>query len=275
MGKVDLHVHTTASDGKFSPAEIVQKARESGILYLGICDHDSIEGLKPAQAAAGDGSDIRVIGGVEINTDIPTGELHILGYLCNFENAELKRTLEQLRESRLDRTRKMIEKLNNLGCNISYERVKAIAGSGSVGRPHIAEALLEKGYVSSFKEAFNKYINRGGPAYVEKDKLTPAEATRLIVRSGGIPVLAHPLIFDNPEPLIRELKAVGLAGLEVYYGSYSSEQINELLSLANNHNLIATGGSDFHGIESNNEPPLGTVEVPLACAERLLQFSNR
>lgn len=275
MSKVDLHIHTTASDGKFTPAEIVRKAREAGLIYIAICDHDSIEGVGPAQEAASKNPGITVIGGVEVNTDIPAGELHLLGYFYDRNNIELKQTLVKLRESRIERAQKMINKLRKMGIKIDFVRVQELAGNGSIGRPHIAQAMLEKGYINSFREAFMNYINRGGPAYVERDKVTPAEAIQLILRSGGLPVLAHPLTFDNFEAIIAELKPAGLVGMEVYYNNYSSEQIKNLLRIAVKFSLIPTGGSDYHGLDSMNEAPLGTVEVPLESAERLIALSRQ
>lgn len=275
MSKVDLHIHTTASDGKFTPTEIVRKAREAGLTYIAICDHDSIEGVAPAQEAASKNPGITVIGGVEVNTDIPAGELHLLGYFYDRNNIELKQTLVKLRESRIERAQKMINKLHKMGIKIDFVRVKELAGNGSIGRPHIAQAMLEKGYINSFREAFMNYINRGGPAYVERDKVTPAEAIQLILRSGGLPVLAHPLTFDNFEAIIAELKPAGLVGMEVYYNNYSSEQIKNLLRIAVKFSLIPTGGSDYHGLDSMNEAPLGTVEVPLESAERLIALSRQ
>jgi 3',5'-nucleoside bisphosphate phosphatase len=272
VGKVDLHIHTTASDGKFSPSEIVSKAFEQGLRYIAICDHDSIEGVAPAQEASKNYSGLTVFSGVEINTDISSGELHVLGYLCDCRNDELNTALERLRNSRLDRAVKITQKLRKLGFKIDYERVREIAGTGSVGRPHIAQALLEKGYISNLKEAFNRYISRGGPAFVERDKITPVEAVQLVSRASGIAVMAHPFTCENPESLITELKAAGLAGIEAYYDSYSPEQISQLLDLANKYGLITTGGSDFHGLAATGESPLGTVAVPLECAERLLAF---
>ncbi len=275
MNKVDLHIHTTASDGKFSPEEIVRKASEIGLAYIAITDHDSISGVNPAREAAVSFPGVTVIGGVEINTDIPSGELHVLGYLFNPEGDELKTVLERLRNSRVERAKKMVHKLGMLGINIEFERVKELAGTGSIGRPHVAQAMLEKDYVTSFREAFNKYISRGCPAYVERDKITPIEATQLILRAGGIPVMAHPFTFDNPEKLINQCKAAGLIGLEVYYGSYSSDQVQLLLQISNKYNLIPTGGSDFHGLDTFVEPPLGTVNVPLESAERLLALGEQ
>jgi predicted metal-dependent phosphoesterase TrpH len=274
VSKVDLHIHTTASDGKFTPEQIVNKSAESGLIYIAICDHDSIEGVAPAQVAAANYSGFTVISGVEINTDIPEGELHILGYLMDCNNQELRTNLERLRYSRIDRARKMIQKLHKMGVNIDYERVQEIAGTGSIGRPHIAQAMQEKGYINNFKEAFIKYISRGGPAYVERDKISPVGAIQLILNAGGIPVLAHPLTSNNYEPIIAELKSEGLAGIEVYYNNYSPDQIHELLRIAEKYDLISTGGSDFHGLDTLNESPLGTTEVPLEIAQRLISLAR-
>ena len=269
MGKVDLHIHTTASDGKFTPAEIVQKAIASGLKYIAITDHDSIDGVLPAQAAARNFNELTVIGGVEINTDVPAGELHILGYYIDTACLELETRLEKLRDSRKDRARKIIAKLKALGINIDYDRVKELAGAGSVGRPHIAQVMMEKAYVSTLKEAFDRYIGRNGPAYVERDKISPVGATQLILKAKGIPVLAHPYTCEHPESIISELKAAGLAGVEVYYTSHTPQQVHDLLRLAKLFDLVPTGGSDFHGLDSINEPPLGTLEVPLESIERL------
>ncbi len=274
MSKVDLHIHTTASDGKFTPAEIVHKAWKGGLTHIAICDHDSIDGVIPAQETALKYPGMKVIGGVEINTDIPSGELHVLGYCFDSQSIELKTELERLRNSRIERAKRMIQKLRNLGIKIDYERVEELAGTGSIGRPHIAQVMMERGYINNFKEAFNKYISRGGPAYVERDKITPAEAIRLVLKAKGIPVLAHPLTSENFETLITELLAAGLMGMEVYYNNYTAEQIKGLVGIAVKYNLIMTGGSDFHGIDTVNESPLGTVEVPLESAERLIALSK-
>lgn len=275
MSKVDLHIHTTASDGKFTPTEIVRKAAEVGLKYIAICDHDSIDGVASAQKAASSYPGMTVIDGVEINTDIPAGELHILGYFYDQNNPELRQTLERLHNSRIERAQKIINKLRKMGIKIDFVRVEELAGDGSIGRPHIAQAMLEKGYVNSFREAFMKYINRGGPAYVERDKITPAEAIQLITRAEGLPVLAHPLTLDHFETAIAELKPAGLIGVEVYYNNYSPQQIQSLQQIADQFNLVSTGGSDYHGLDAMNDPPLGTVEVPLEVAERLIALSRR
>jgi predicted metal-dependent phosphoesterase TrpH len=161
-----------------------------------------------------------------------------------------------------------------MGIKIDFSKVRELAGSGSLGRPHIAQAMLEKGYIRTIKDAFNQYIGRGCPAYVERDKISPVEATRLIIKACGIPVLAHPLTFANPESLIVELVSSGLAGIEAYYSGYSPEQIAEIIKLAKKSGRVATGGSDFHGLDAVNEPPLGTIDVPLEAAERLIALSQ-
>jgi hypothetical protein len=163
----------------------------------------------------------------------------------------------------------MTEKLRTLGCKIEWERVKEIAGSSTLGRPHIAQALLEKGYIKSFKEAFDKYIGHNGPAYVEREKMTPAEAVQLVLKANGLPVLAHPLTIPNAKSTIEELKTSGIVGIEVYYADYSLEQINSLLKLANTHNLIPTGGSDYHGIDDTYETMLGDINIPMQFVEKL------
>ena len=180
-----------------------------------------------------------------------------------------------MRNSRVERAQKIIQKLRKIGIKVDFVRVEELAGDGSIGRPHIAQAMLEKGYVNSFREAFIKYINRDGPAYVERDKITPVEAIQIITRAGGLPILAHPLTLSRFEIAVGELKPAGLVGIEVYYNNYAPEQIRNLLDLAEKFSLISTGGSDYHGLDSMNDPPLGTVEVPLEAAERLIALSRR
>ncbi|MBI3931028.1 MAG: PHP domain-containing protein, partial [Chloroflexi bacterium] len=158
---------------------------------------------------------------------------------------------------------------------IEWQRVKEIAGGGAIGRPHLAQAMLEKGYITSFKEAFTRYIGGGGPAYVERDKMTPLEAVTLILRASGLPVLAHPLTSHDPETIIIELKAAGLVGIEAYYGEYTAEEINRLVSLAKKHGLIATGGSDYHGIDASTETMIGGADVPVESAEQLIALAEQ
>jgi len=275
VSRVDLHIHSTASDGRLSPADIVGKSAERGLTIIALADHDSVDGIAPAQAAAKAFPGLRVIPCVEISTDFPHGEVHVLGYFIDYNDQELKATLERLRNSRRERARGMIAKLGNLSVHISWQRVQEIAGSGSIGRPHIAQAMLEKGYIASLKEAFTKYISRDGPAYVERGKMTPQQAVGLILRTNGLPVLAHPLTINDPETMVIKLKAAGLVGIEAYYDGYTAEEINRLVSLANRHNLIASGGSDYHGLDNATETMIGDVDVPMESAEQLVVLAKQ
>lgn len=274
MSQVDLHLHTTVSDGKYSPAEIVRKAAANGVTILAIADHDSVDGVAAARQAAKTFPGMRVIAAVEISTDVPLGEAHVLGYFVDCADQDLLAALQRLRDSRVDRAQRMVQKLAGLGMRVEWERVKELAGGSSIGRPHIAEALLEKGYINSFKEAFNKYLGRGGPAYVEREKLTPVEAVQLILRARGLPVLAHPFTVGDTEGIVAELAAAGLVGLESYYDSYKPEEVSGLLKLAAQHKLLPTGGSDYHGLDDINETAIGGVEVPMAAAEQLIALAR-
>ena len=269
MGKVDLHIHTTASDGRFSPEEIIRKSAGFGMSTVAITDHDTIAGITPALEVARDFPQLTVIPGVEISTDTPGGEVHILGYFIDYRDSELKAALERFRNFRLTRAQGMIAKLGNLGVDINWQRVKEIAGDGSVGRPHIALAMLEKGYIKSFGEAFTKYIGYGGTAYVERYKMTPEEAVKLVLQAKGLPVLAHPFSVEDSEAMIIRLKSVGLVGSEAYYKDYTARKIRNLVSLAEKYNLIATGGSDYHGLDDDSEVKIGGADVPFGSIERL------
>lgn len=269
MPQVDLHIHSNYSDGKFSPKELVEKAVNIGLKVMAISDHDSVDGIPSAVDAAKAYPQLTFIPGVEISTDVPNGEIHVLGYFIDYNNPELLSTLLRMRESRVERARKMVNKLASLGIKVEWERVLQIAQGSSVGRPHIAQAMQEKGYISSFKEAFNKYIGRNGPAYVERGKMTPAEAVKLIIKSGGLAVFAHPITYKDYETAIIDMVTAGLVGVEAYYNNSTVEDIRKILSLADKYNLIPTGGSDYHGIEAT-EVQMGGVEVPLSSAERLI-----
>ena len=275
MSKVDLHIHSSVSDGRFSPAEVVRISAGAGLTAIALADHDNVDGIAPALEAAKDFPWLKVIPGVEISTDVPEGEVHLLGYFIDYNNQELLTALERMRESRQNRAQGMIAKLANLGLNIDWERVKEIAGRGSVGRPHIAQALLEKGYIASIKEAFTKYIAWGGPAYVEREKVSPGEAIELILRANGLPVLAHPLTVNDPETLIIELKESGLVGLEAYYKDYTAEEIDRLVSLAEKYGFIVTGGSDYHGLDDSTETMIGGADVPLESVEQLVSLAEQ
>ncbi|MFQ5996762.1 MAG: PHP domain-containing protein [Dehalococcoidales bacterium] len=274
MSKVDLHLHSTASDGRFSPAEIVCKAAELGLVIMALADHDSVDGIVPALEAAKKFPQLKVIPAVEVSTDVPSGEVHVLGYFIDYASQELAETLVKFRNSRERRAQGMVAKLADLGIQIDWRRVREIAGAGSIARPHIAQAMLEKGYITSIREAFDKYIARDGPAYVEREKMTPAEAVTLILQNKGLPVMAHPLTAPDPETMIIELKAAGMVGIEAYYDGYTIDEISRLVSLADRHGLITTGGSDYHGLDDTGEAMIGGVDVPMASAERLIALAE-
>lgn len=271
MSQVDLHIHTTASDGHYTPTQVVEMAIRFGLKVIALADHDSTDGVAEAQRASqqADHGSLEVIPAVEINVDFARTELHILGYYVDLQAPVLQSALERLRESRLSRAQLIVKKLEWSGVLLRWERVAEIAGEGSVGRPHIAQALVERGYAASVDDAFTRYIGRNGPAYVERYKLEPAKAIQMVLEAKGIPVLAHPLeVVDMVPALVRD----GLAGLEVYYSGYSEAEIRSLAALANRHKLLLTGGSDFHGGAVLTENKLGGVDVPLAAAQALRAY---
>lgn len=269
MGQADLHIHSTASDGRLTPAEVVKEAAERGLKFIALTDHDTAEGIAPAKAAAESFPNLKLIPGVEISTDIPAGEVHVLGYFIDYTSRELGAKLDRFRNSRLNRARGMVAKLDKLGIHLDWQRVEQIAGSSVMGRPHIAQAMLEKGYIETFKQAFTDYIGRDGPAYVEREKVTPAEAVALIIKARGLAVLAHPFTAGDPEAMTIKLKSAGLAGIETYYNGYTDEEIEQLVAIAERHDLITTGGSDFHGLDST-ESVIGGIDLPLASVEELI-----
>jgi predicted metal-dependent phosphoesterase TrpH len=275
VSRVDLHLHSTVSDGRLSPEEVIKKSGEYGLAVISLTDHDAIEGIAPALEAARAFPDLKVIPGVELSTDVPLGEVHVLGYFIDYTSEELVARLERMRNSRKERAQGMIAKLEDMGVHIEWPRVQEIAGSGSVGRPHLAQAMLEKGYITSFKEAFTDYIGRGGPAYVERKKMTPRAAVELILRANGLAVLAHPLTTNDLGAMAVELKSAGLVGMEAYYNGYTDDEVSRLVGLADKYNLIATGGSDYHGIDIGTETAIGGVEVPMEAAERLIALAEQ
>jgi predicted metal-dependent phosphoesterase TrpH len=272
---VDLHIHSTASDGRLTPEEVVSKAATLGLKVISLTDHDSIEGIKPALETVKKYPGLTLIPGVEISTELSDGEAHILGYFIDYTDPDFEKELEKFRDSRTGRGRKMVDKLAALGIDISWPRVQEIAGDGAIGRPHIARAMLEKGYVKTFEEAFDKYIDHGGPAYVEREKMTPQEAVALIVRAKGLPVLAHPFTVKDPEAMVKQLLPAGLVGIETYYKDNTPEQTENTLRLAEKYGLIATGGTDYHALNNAGEVMMGGVEVPMEAAEKLMEMAGR
>ncbi len=266
---VDLHMHSTASDGLYSPTELMNRAKEAGLRAVALTDHDTTDGVEEAKRTAQE-LGIEFIPGIEINTDVSGGEVHVLGYFIDYRQVAFQKTLKTLRDARVRRGERMVELLNEEGIHITWKRVREIA-QGTVGRPHVAQALVEAGYAQSVSDAFDKYIGNGKPAYVPHYKLTPEEAVRLIVSTNGLPVIAHPITLPGLDILrtwLPRLKADGLIGLETYYGPYTHEDEQALLAIAHEYYLIPTGGTDYHG--PNIHPtPLGGRYVPYEAVEQL------
>jgi predicted metal-dependent phosphoesterase TrpH len=271
----DFHTHSTASDGRLSPAALIDLAASQGVIYQALTDHDSTEGIAEARAAAKKHAGFTLIPGVEMGTDIEGAEVHMLGLCLSPNDDVLQKSLRDLREGRLGRARGIVDKLRNMGLMIEWERVQQIAGEASVGRPHIAQALVEKGYVSKVAEAFDRWISRSGPAYVERDKMTPAECVRSIVERGGIACLAHPADLLGLDAILTELAAAGMAAMEVYYKDYDGATVERLRQTAERHGLLPLGGSDYHGIFGNLEPLPGNIPLPDSSIERFLELAAK
>ncbi len=276
--EVDLHLHTRASDGTLTPTELVELCGSRGLKTIAISDHDSTEGLVEAFAAAERIPDLRVIPAIELSTDVPGSEIHILGYFIDTSDEEFQNTLARFREGRYDRGRAMVERLNSMGYAIEWSRVQQIAGDASIGRPHIASAMVEAGYYKYPNQVFDELIGREGPAYVERMKLTPEDAIRMLLDNGAAPVMAHPTYSEikssrgevqQLDLTIRQLKEHGLVGVEVFYGDYTPDQVGNLKRIADELDLIPCGGSDYHGSGNPGEPEPGTVGPPTYTVERL------
>jgi len=255
MGYVDLHIHTTASDGIMSPSEVVRYAKSKGLQAIAITDHDTIDGVSEG-LKEGEKIGLEVIPAIEISVQYDHGSMHLLGYFIDIHHPLLNEKLKELQKARAERNPKMIEKLNQLGIPITYEEVLRASGSGQVGRPHFAQVLVEKRYVGSFQEAFERYLKKGAPAYVDKFRFTSQEAIKFITEANGVTVLGHPntLGLNGPielEQLIMNLIREGLKGIEVYYPEHSPSETVQYKSIAERYGLVITGGTDYHGIEKN------------------------
>jgi predicted metal-dependent phosphoesterase TrpH len=272
--KVDLHTHTRYSDGACTPLELIQKAKDVGIDIISVTDHDNIKGIKEA-ALIGKELGIEVIPGVEISSEISNREIHILGYFFDLDNQELEHYLNFFREERIKRAARIINKLKNLGFDIDLEDVLNNARNSAVGRPHIAQVMLEKGIVSSYFEAFNKYIGNGSPAYEKKVYISPQSAFRIISDAGGLSFIAHP--GNMPENLLKDLIESGVDGIEVVHPSHSALQQKFYKGIVNSYFLLECGGSDYHGGKREDDSNLGqyytNTSVIDAMRKRLLKFS--
>lgn len=262
----DLHLHTSFSDGSYIPEEVIKRSVRVGLSCIAITDHDSIDGIDVGLRAA-EKENIEVLPGIELTAEYELMEIHILGYLIDYKNPKLSEKLEVLKKIRVERIYKIIDKLKSIGVNLSPETVFEVAKGGSVGRLHVARAMVKEGIVGSTAEAFQKYIGDKGPGYVLGFRLSPAEAIKLIKEIGGIPVLAHPYMISDDQVLMKIIEC-GIMGLEVYYPEHSQSVINFYTDIAKKHNLLVTGGSDCHGI-AKPEIRIGSIKIPYELVEKL------
>lgn len=270
---IDLHTHSAFSDGTFTPADLVRYAKEKGLRAIALTDHDCVDGVEEAISTGGE-IGVDVIPGLELSAEFPEGIMHLVGLFVDRSSLPFLRQLAVLQAARRERNPKIVRKLQELGFEITYNEVAAAAGGGQVGRPHFARVLMEKGYVRTIGEAFEKYVGDGRPACVKKAQFSPEECIALIHEAGGAAVLAHPSTLRLPDgkvgSLFERLVQAGLDGLEVYYSGYSHEEILRYERLAAEWRLAKTGGSDFHGA---NKPhiDLGALRIPYSLLDDLRQ----
>lgn len=268
----DLHVHSTASDGLFTPQQMIDMSVKMSLAGLAITDHDTIDGLEIAvQYIQEKKYRIVFIPGIEMNTEVGSSEVHILGYFIDYRNSILIERLKEIKKARSERAIKMIQKLRKMGLIISLEQVNKLAKGDLIGRPHIARALMENAYVFSVKEAFEKYLGQGKPAYVPRYKFFPEEAIDLVKNAGGIPVLAHPGLISDQD-IISDIINMGIEGIEIYYPEHDQVQIQKYYELAQKKQLLITGGSDFHGTyEGHGRSRLACTGIDQVLVEKLVE----
>ncbi|MBI3522338.1 MAG: PHP domain-containing protein [Chloroflexi bacterium] len=264
---VDLHTHSLRSDGALEPEALIRRAAARGVRVQALSDHDTLAGQAEA-LRVGQEVGVRVIPSTELNTESEWGDAHVLGYFLDPNDVALEERLRWLRDNRGRRIELMVENLNRLGYIVSLARVLEIAQGGALGRPHLAQALFEAGHVPSYDAAFDTLLSKDHPAYVARVGLTPLEAVQLVRAHHGAPSLAHPFTVDRIEELLPSLVEAGLAGIECYYGSHPASSTVSCLALARKHDLVPTGGSDFHGRGAHGTD-LGGVFVPLECVDEL------
>lgn len=261
MKTADLHVHTTASDGRMPPQEILASAQVAGLTAIAITDHDTVDGLLSILKALEQTSTLEVIPGIEFSTDLPGHEVHILGYFIDPFHSELRIQLQYLIDDRIARARKIVDKLGRLGYFIDYDRVVQLARTATaIGRPHIARALVEKKYFSSVYDVFQSLLKTDGPAYVPHYKLEPQSVIKLIRSAGGLPVLAHPGLIHNDE-IVKKILSYGIMGIEVYHPIHKPDAVKRYLAMAKEYHLCVTGGSDYHAIPERFPEQLGIYTI--------------
>ncbi len=281
MSRIDLHTHTNFSDGSYSPTELVAHANELGIDILAITDHDTTAGLPEALEAI-ENLPLELIPGIELSAQFHNREMHILGYFIDLNDLQFQTRLEALRATRSVRISNILDRLHGMGMDLSLAEVEAASGTGTIGRPHIAQVLIAKGYVKNMKEAFEQLLGSRGKAYVQREVPEAEEIIRWITDAGGIPVLAHPywegFNKEDSAKACQTLVDQGLQGLEVFYGTFSARHISFNLGLARRFDLLMTGGSDFHG---TMKPDIalgkgrGSLHVPPKVVEKLRVAAGR
>ena len=272
MKYADLHIHTNFSDSTLSPEEVAACADEKGLSAIAICDHDCIDGIEPCAKAASPFG-IEVVAGIELTVEKQDAEIHILAYFIDSTAKWLKDRLEAMRQERIGRIHKMVEKLNDAGIDVKAQDVFKLAGRGTVGRLHLAQAMINTKKVKTFRDAFGKYIGFQKPCYVPHSRFLPQEAMDLILKAGGVPVLAHPGIMDKDE-YIPELLECGLKGIEIYHTDHNAGTVKHYEELAAQYGLLATGGSDCHGM-GKGRVLIGTVRVPYELVAKLKSESEK
>jgi predicted metal-dependent phosphoesterase TrpH len=261
FGSVDLHTHSNASDGVLTPSALVTEAARRGVRTLGLTDHDTLAGLPEAlETASRLGVDL--IPGVELSTEVDVNEVHVLGYFVDPTDRALAAKLADLAAKREARAERIVVRLAELGYPVSMKRVRAIAGPGTIGRPHIARAMIEAGHIETIGEGFDRFLAAGKQAFIPKERVMPEEAVRTLRDAGAVPVLAHPLSTGDVEGTLARLVPEGLLGMEVFYGEYAPGVHAELEAIASRWDLAPTGGSDYHGPGFKAGRELGAAPVP-------------
>ncbi len=269
--EVDLHLHTIASDGSLSPTELINQILKTSLRTVAITDHDSTAGVDEAMTAAS-GTNLTVIPGIEFGSEVDDSEVHLIGLFIDHTSPALQTVLERFRNQRVEAAQEMVSKLNALNMNITWERVSELA-EGSVGRPHIARALLEKGFVTSIREAFDLYIGNDGPARVPRPKFTPVEALEIVHAAGGVGIVAHPRTVNNLDGVLPALVEAGLAGIEVFAEKYGTLHQRRFRELADKYSLIPGGGTDYHAFGTENEVKPGMSGPPPETARLLYEVA--
>lgn len=270
MARADFHLHSTHSDGRKTPAELAALAQRNGLRVMALTDHDTVAGMEEMRAALAAYPEITLIPGVELSVEVGGAEVHMLGYWFDERDPAFLAQLRRFRDGRQGRGQEMVAKLKWLGVPVSWERVLELAGEASVGRPHVALALLEQGHVKSLNEAFDRYLGNGAAAYVAREKLTPEDAIAMLTAAGGTAAVAHPQYIGargavdaaTRDAMLEWLAAAGVDAMEVYYKGNSPELIAELKAVADRLGLLPIGGSDYHALGREDEHEPGDIPLP-------------